>query len=370
MSGASHDERFMELALAEARKGAGRTSPNPLVGAVIVCDDQVVARGYHHRAGSAHAEINALAEAGPAAVGATLYVTLEPCNHTGRTPPCSEAIITSGIRRVVFGLRDPNPLAGGGVERLRQAGLDVHGPVLESRCRELNFPFLKHVATGLPWVIMKAGMSLDGRISYRQGSGGAITGPAAHERVHQIRDVADALLVGRGTVAADNPSLTTRLPGGAGGRDPLRVILDTRLRLSPEARLLHQESSAPTWVFCGEAAPAERAAALSAQGAVVHRVATSANGLDLGAVFRKLGSAGIQSVLVEGGAAVHGAMLREGLVDQAMLFLAPFFIGEAGTPLIRGALSPSPEAVLPALRDVRVEQVGDDLLVTGLIRRP
>ena len=229
----SDDIKYMQLAVGLAKKGQGRTSPNPCVGAVIVRNGVVVGQGYHRRAGTPHAEINAIADAGESCAGATIYVTLEPCNHTGRTPPCSRAVLAAGLKRVIIGMADPNPVASGGAYFLRAEGLEVELGVLEDECRGLNYPFLKHSTTRLPWVVMKAGMSLDGMISRRRGYGGAITGPESKQRVHELRNRLDAILIGISTALIDDPSLTTRLPDG--GRDPLRVILDRRLQLSPES---------------------------------------------------------------------------------------------------------------------------------------
>ncbi|MFP7755465.1 bifunctional diaminohydroxyphosphoribosylaminopyrimidine deaminase/5-amino-6-(5-phosphoribosylamino)uracil reductase RibD [Thermodesulfobacteriota bacterium B35] len=365
------DTEYMRLALAEAAKGLGRTSPNPCVGAVIVRDNVVVGRGYHRRAGTPHAEVNAIADAGSSACrGATIYVTLEPCNHSGRTPPCTRAILAAGIRRVVVGMKDPNPsVAGGGMEFLAAQGIEVTGGVLAEECRRLNFPFLKHVTSGLPWVVMKAGMSLDGRISYRQGAGGVITGAASHRLVHRLRDRFDAILIGVGTALVDDPSLTTRIAERV-GRDPLRVVLDSRLRLPVDARMLQQSSDAATWIFCGPLASSTREAELTDAGAMVHRVGVNEQGrVDLEQVLVKLGRAGLTSVLVEGGAAVHGSFLRRDLVDEVCLFLAPFFIGDEGMPVISGFGIDSAGAAA-RLHDVQIERPGDDILVRGILHCP
>ncbi len=353
------DLYFMRLALELARKGLGRTAPNPCVGAVIVRDGQIVGSGWHRKAGTPHAEVHAINEAGIACAGATLYVTLEPCNHTGRTPPCSRAVLAAGIARVVIGMADHNPVAAGGAEFLRSQGVAVDMGILEEECRQLNRPFIKYSSTGLPWVVMKAGMSLDGRISRVRGQGGPITGPESQRRTHELRDQLDAILIGIGTALIDNPSLTCRIENG---RDPLRVILDSQLRLPPEANMLRQQSSAPTWIFCRRDAPVERQQVLEKAGAVIHRIDTDELGqLDLKQVLRCLGKSGITSVLVEGGAAVHGAFLRAGLADEACLFIAPCFIGDSGTPLITGAA----DALLTGMT---AEKLGQDMLLRGLLR--
>ncbi|PIE60402.1 MAG: riboflavin biosynthesis protein RibD [Desulfobulbus propionicus] len=223
----SKDEQYMQLAIEQAKKGRGRTSPNPAVGAVIVKDGVVIGKGYHKKAGTPHAEIHAIADAKESVEGATIYVTLEPCSHTGRTPPCTEAIIRNAFGRVVVGMEDPNPLVSGrGLEQLRAQGIHVRSRVLEHECRALNFPFLKHITTGLPWVIMKAGVSLDGRLAYERGKGGKVTGREVQQVVHGLRDQVDAILIGVETALIDDPSLTTRLENDD-GQDPLRIVLDS-----------------------------------------------------------------------------------------------------------------------------------------------
>lgn len=364
----AHDLHCMALALAEAEKGKGRTSPNPAVGAVIVREGVVVGRGYHRKAGTPHAEVNAIADAGIASRGATLYVTLEPCNHTGRTPPCTEAILAAGIARVVIGMADPNPeVAGGGAAFLTEQGIEVCSGVLEEQCRRLNRPFIKRVTTGRPWVIMKAGLSLDGRISLRPGEGVPLTGPATAERVHCLRNEVDGILIGIGTALSDNPSLTTRLKGVADTRDPLRIILDSRLRLPAESQMLHQGSAAETWIFCAISASEEREEHLTRCGAKIIRVATGKDGhLDLDEVLGVLAQGGVTSLLVEGGGAIHGAFWRHQLVDEVVLYYAPFFIGDGGMPLMSG-FSLGNRANAVSLTEIAVRQLGQDILVNGLV---
>lgn len=359
----------MRLALQEAVKGRGRTSPNPCVGAVIVKDETIIGMGYHRKAGTPHAEVNAIADAGKEAAGATLYVTLEPCNHTGRTPPCTRAILDAKLTRVVIGMPDPNPsVTGGGADYLRARGIEVESGVLEKECRAINFPFIKHSTSGIPWVVMKAGMSLDGRISYAHGQGGRITGKQSHHFTHSLRNSVDAILVGVETAIIDDPSLTTRLPEVETGRDPLRIILDTSLRLSPDARMLQQESEAGTWIYCSPDASPARKDKLAEAGAVVHSVGLNEQGtLDLQSVLLHLGEKQITSLLVEGGARIHGAMLREQLADEVYLFAAPFFIGDHGTPLLSGFSLPSATGQ-SRLQDVETSMLGEDLLIHGFLR--
>ncbi|MCX5863563.1 MAG: bifunctional diaminohydroxyphosphoribosylaminopyrimidine deaminase/5-amino-6-(5-phosphoribosylamino)uracil reductase RibD [Deltaproteobacteria bacterium] len=363
------DRAWMQLAIREARKGLGRTSPNPCVGAVVVKNNRLIATGYHHKAGTPHAEVHALRAAGAKARGATIYVTLEPCNHTGRTPPCTQAILASGIQRVVVGMLDPNPLvAGGGCKILAAQGLEVMQGVLVEECRSLNRPFSKHVTTGLPWVIMKAGMSLDGRLALASGQCAWITNEQSRRQVHRLRDRVDAILIGSGTALCDDPALTTRLPGRR-GRDPLRVILDTALRLPPTSRMLQQTSSASTWIFCGPDADVKRAEALVAAGAVIKQVKLDDAGqLDLAAVLCELGRAQLTSILVEGGSRVHGAFLLANLVDEVNIFVAPIFLGSDGVPLLN-TLGLQKVADAPRVSTTRVRRFGNDVLIEGLIEK-
>ncbi len=357
----------MEVALAEARKGLGRTSPNPCVGAVIVNNGRIVGRGYHKKAGTPHAEIHALADAGTDAHGATMYVTLEPCNHTGRTPPCSRAVCEAGIRRVVVGLMDPNPLASGGAGYLQKQGVEVVTGVCEKACRSLNYPFIKHVTTGLPWVVMKAALSLDGKITYQTGRGGAISGTKSKEFVHRLRNNIDAILIGIDTAVIDDPSLTTRLPGQE-SRDPLRIIIDSSLRTDPGSKVLTQQSSAETWIFYStDIVTDSQKIALKRSGAQLHKVPATTDGqVDIKEVLHILGEKNILSLLVEGGASIFGSFLRNNLVDEVFLLLAPFFIGEQGQPLLTGYSAVAPDLVT-RLREVTTSRQGDDTLIHGLL---
>lgn len=358
----------MGMAIAEAKKGLGRTSPNPIVGAVIVKDNKVVGRGYHHKAGEPHAEVNAIADAREKARGGIIYVTLEPCNHSGRTPPCTKAIVAAGIKKVVIGSMDPNPsVVGGGVDFLQSQNISVKIGVLKEQCEELIRPFVKLVTTGFPWIIMKAGMSLDGKISYQSGHGGKITGEESRQHTHLLRDRIDAILVGIETALVDNPSLTARLPG-IKTRDPLRVILDTNLRLPSDSKLLQQKSSARTIIFCGAGASESAMNDLLKNGALVHRIDQEKDGrLNLKQVLKQLGQLNIMTVLVEGGAGIHGSFLEQNLVDEIYLYIAPFFIGHGGSPLITGYYRQiRSEAV--DLIGLKVKQLGDDILINGLIR--
>jgi len=369
MTESGSDAFWMRLAIREAKKGQGRTSPNPCVGAVVVKDGRLVAKGWHRRAGTPHAEVHALRAAGGKARGATLFVTLEPCNHTGRTPPCTRAILAAGIRRVVVGMSDPNPrVAGGGAGMLAEHGLTVASGVMAAECEALNRPFIKQITTGLPWVILKAGMSLDGRLATSPGQCTRITGDESRREVHRLRERVDAILIGSGTARCDDPALTVRLSGRR-GRDPLRVLLDTGLNLPATARMLTQASEADTWIFCGPRADKGKAANLAAAGAIIKPVPFGPDGcLDLVAVLQELGQAGVNSLLIEGGGQVHGSFLRAGMVDEVKLFVAPLFLGGEGVALL-DKLELAGIDGAPVLAEMRTRRLGRDLLIEGLVMK-
>ncbi len=359
-----NDKHYMQLALIEARKGGGRTSPNPCVGAVIVKDGRIISKGYHKRAGTPHAEVNAINKAAESLVGSTIYVTLEPCNHTGKTPPCTQSIVENGISRVVVGMTDPNPLVdGSGIAFLRENKIEVVAGVLRDECEEIIRPFIKYITQGLPWMTMKGGISLDGKINYLKGQSGWITGKQSLNEVHKIRNRVDAILIGSETVRIDNPSLTTRIQGFK-GKDPLRVVIDTRLSLALSSSIFHIESEASTWVFCSVDAPEEKMAALVEQGVVVKIVGSSPGGVDLKQVMVALGKADVCSVLVEGGARLHGSLLKEKLYDSACLFFAPLFAGDDGVSLVTGYHAHGRSSAI-RLSDVSYKRLGDDMMVAG-----
>jgi len=363
------DRHFMNMALALAARGEGWTSPNPMVGAVVVKNGRVIGSGYHEAVGRAHAEVNALADAGPRACGADLYVTLEPCNHTGRTAPCTHRILEAGIRRVVAAMKDPNPaVAGGGAEFLRQRGIEVVLGVCEQQARRLNEAFIKYVRTGRPFVIAKCAATLDGRIATRTGDSRWVTGAAARQFVHRLRHAVDAILVGVRTVRADDPSLTTRLPDGR-GRDAARVVLDTRLSIPPEARILHQRSEAPTIVVTASGAAAARKAAVEKTGARVIEVPLKANRIDLQVLMERLGALEMTSLLIEGGSRVLASALAASVVDKILFFYAPKILGgDDGVPICSG---PGPErmSACTSVTDVSVQRFGDDVLIEGYIAK-
>lgn len=358
----------MRLAIDEAQRGLGRTSPNPAVGAVVVNTGRVVGVGYHKKAGTPHAEVHALADAGENARGGTIYVTLEPCNHTGRTPPCTQAILKAGIVKVVIGAMDPNPrVVGGGAAYLRAQGVEVVSGILEAECRDLIRFFVKHNGSGMPWVIMKAGLSLDGKITLQRGEGTAITGTQSRCAVHRLRDRVDAILIGVGTALIDDPSLTTRLSDKPDARDPLRIVLDSQLRLPANAKMLRQSSAASTWIVCGADAPSGRERELVQAGAVVHRLPAASKGRpDLSKLLAFLGEQQIASVLVEGGAAVHGAFWGQQLVDELQLYYAPILAGDQGLSLVSG-YSLQDRLSSPALTNISLELLGDDFLFRAMV---
>ena len=355
----------MSLALTEARKGWGTTSPNPMVGAVIAKEGQVVSKGYHHRAGEPHAEVMAIAAAQGRTAGSTIYVTLEPCNHQGRTPPCTEAILKAGITRVVIGARDPNPtVAGDGASYLASKGLTVTTGVLEERCLELIEFFLKYITSSLPFVVLKSAATMDGKLATVSGHSRWITSEKARQLVHHWRNGVDAILVGRGTVQADDPSLNTRLPGRNPGRDPVRVILDTALRAPLTAKVFSPDTGGPTIVVCGPNPPARRAAALEKKGVTVWTLPWSNGRVHLDQVVKQLGSAGHTSLLIEGGAAVnYSALVEDRIVDKVLFFYAPKIVGGTLAPTLVGGpgLQTMDEAL--ALDIVRTRRLGPDILV-------
>ena len=340
------DHRFMALALTLGRRGLGRTWPNPAVGAVVVKDGMIVGRGWTQPGGRPHAEPEALARAGAEARGATLYVTLEPCSHVGKTPPCVDAIIAAGISRVVSAIEDPNPqVAGQGHARLRSAGITVDvgiGAVEAARDHAGHF---RRVRDGRPHVILKLAVSSDDKIGAAGGKPVAITGEAARARVHLLRAQCDAVLIGIGTALADNPRLDCRLPGMA-ARSPVRVVLDRFLRLPGESHLVRSAREVPLWVVTSDRAEASAAARLEAAGVQVMRAAAGDAGLDLPGILSMLAAKGITRVLVEGGAKVAASFLAAGLVDEAWLFRAPQPIGADGVPALGalplGAITQSP----------------------------
>ncbi len=354
---ATLDRRMMDRALTAARRG--RPSPNPHVGAVVAKGDRVISTGHHERAGLAHAEVDAIRKAGDEARGATLYVTFEPCNHHGRTPPCTDAILAAGVARVVIGCRDPVPHVPGAIAKLIEAGLEVEVGVREDEAKRLIACFAKHFTTGLPEVTLKAAVTLDGRMATERGDSKWITGEKARTEAHRLRAYADAVLVGVGTVIADDPELTVR---HVKGTDPLRVVLDTHLRTPKDAKL----ARAGTLILHGPRVSSSARAALERTGVELAQVALDCNGrIDLAQALRLLGGRDVVRLLVEGGPQVHGALLDAGLVDRAAIFVAPRIVGDPrALPLAIGGRVAS---IAQAARLVapRIRVLEDDVLFEG-----
>lgn len=355
------DQEYMQLALQIASAVEGRTWPNPMVGAVVVNEGRIVGMGAHLKAGDPHAEVHALKMAGDMAKGGTLYVTLEPCSHFGRTPPCADRVIEAGISQVVIAMLDPNPLvAGSGVKRIRQAGINVKVGLLETEARKMNEVWLTNMLQHRPFVWMKAAMTLDGKIAASGGDSKWITGEEARHSVHKIRNQANAILIGIGSVLADNPHLTTRLPEG--GRNPLRVILDSQLRIPETVHVLSTE--APTLIFCGEQADSEKIGRLRAKGADVVQFTLDDGRIPLKRLLAELQERGVALLMVEGGGEVHGSFLQAGLVDKITIYVAPKLIGGTGpTPVMGSGFLKMDDAV--ELSNLIVEQIGNDLSITG-----
>ena len=364
----TEDERYMRLALSLARKGLGTTSPNPMVGAVVVKGKTIVGRGYHHRAGQPHAEILALRQAGTRARGATLYLNLEPCDHFGRTPPCTRAILEAGIRRVVAGMKDPNPLvSGGGIRRLRRAGVRVDVGVLEKECRELNAPFCNYITRKRPFVTLKAAASLDGKVATRSGDSRWISSETSRNYVHRLRQAMDAVMVGIGTVLKDDPLLTVRLPGGEKPRQPLRVIVDSRLRIPLHSQLVRTAGQYPTLVATTQAAPLSRMRRLAAANVEVAMIAKDARGhVSLRGLMKELARRGVVSLLLEGGSTLNASALKEGVVDRLLFFLAPKIIGGQRAPGVIGGDGTLRIKNAEPVEILKVERIGPDILIEGV----
>jgi diaminohydroxyphosphoribosylaminopyrimidine deaminase/5-amino-6-(5-phosphoribosylamino)uracil reductase len=362
------DFNAMRAALALARRGLGAVWPNPAVGCVIVNDGRVVGRGWTQPGGRPHGETEALRRAGERARGAVAYVSLEPCCHWGRTPPCVDALVTAGVQRVVIALEDPDPrVAGEGVRQLRAGGLDVEVGLCAEQAAEVNAGFLSRLRLGRPLVTLKFATSLDGRIATASGESQWITGPPARERAHALRASHDAIMVGTGTVIADDPQLTCRLPG-LDHCSPVRVVIDRHLRISPAARLIADARRIPTWILTLRSADAGRRAAFLANGVILIDVDPDHEGqVDLAAALGALGDRGITRLLVEAGARLAAAFLRACLADRLIWVHAPLAIGGEGIPAIAG-LDLAALADAPALERLSTETIGEDVLTTFRVR--
>lgn len=369
---------WMERALELARRGRGLVEPNPMVGAVLVRGGRVVGEGWHRRFGGPHAEVEALAQAGAQARGGTLYVTLEPCCHQGKTPPCTRALIEAGVARVVVACRDPfPPVSSGGIPELTAAGIEVEVGLLRREAQELNAAYFKLRTTGRPLVIAKWAMSLDGKVATRTGHSRWVSSEAARERVHRLRGLVDAVLVGVGTALADDPLLTCRVPQGAAGDGPdaaapprkaARIVLDSQARLPTDSRLARTAAEAPVVVAAAEGAPAERVARLRERGVEVLLLPRTEAGVSLEALLDELGSRRMSNLLVEGGPTVLAEFFRRELVDEVVVYVAPKVVGGREAP---GAVAGEGAAEMTqavGLEVRSVERVGDDVEVRATVR--
>jgi len=355
------DETFMKKTLKLALKGAGKVSPNPMVGALIVKDGKVISQGYHSFYGGPHAEVVALSNAGEEAKGATLYVNLEPCVHFGKTPPCVPRIIDAGIKRVVVATLDPNPLVSGrGIKTLKDAGLEVSVGVLESEAKRLNEAFFKWITKKIPFVILKVASTIDGKIADTSGESKWITSFASRKLVHRLRAFYDAVLVGIGTILKDDPELTVRF---VKGRNPVRVILDAYLRTPLDAKVLSAEGR--KIIFHSSQVSKDKVKALKALKVELFEVSSKDGLLDLDEVLKKLGEMGIASLIVEGGRKVLSSFLDMGLVDKILYFVAPKVLGKGIGPFDEMSVSSLSDSL--TLKDVRVRRVGVDILIEGYV---
>ena len=356
-----HDESHMRRALELARRARGRTSPNPMVGCVAVRDGAVIGEAYHEAAGQAHAEVEAVEAAGGDVRDATLYLTLEPCVHTGRTPPCADFLVERQPKRVVVAMEDPNPrVCGQGIRRLREAGIPVEVGLLEAEAGQLNEIFIKYITTGLPFVVAKCGMTLDGKIATWSGDSKWVTGEASRALVHRLRDELDAILVGSRTVMADDPSLTTRLPEG-GGRDPIRVLVDAEEYLDERHHVFQLESNAPTWVVLPEGQ------SFNAAAETIH-APVGPEGVDMIHVMRELARREVTSVLVEGGGATLASVVEAGLVDKVMFFIAPKIAGgRDAVTAVEGKGAEFMRDAIP-LERMSAHPMGHDILIEAYVK--
>ena len=363
------DEGFMKHVLRLAKKGLGSTSPNPLVGALVVKDGQIVGSGYHKKAGTPHAEIEALSKAGERAKGATLYVNLEPCNHYGRTPPCTKAILKSSVRKVVVGIVDSNPhVTGGGCQFLRSHGVEVKRGVLAEECTRLNEVYIKYTTKDKPFVFVKGALTLDGWIATQTGNSKWITGEKSRKFVHSLRKRVDAILVGVETVIVDNPLLTPYLTRRSAS-DPFRVIVDTNLRIPLNSRVLDSPKSALTIIAVGSNVSRTKTKKVEGLGARIINCQIRDRRIDLTDLLDELAKMSISSVLVEGGATIFGSMIRQGLVDKFYIFLAPKILGgDNGVPFARGPGCDIIKNCLP-LNILMVRRFDDDIMIEAYPKR-
>jgi diaminohydroxyphosphoribosylaminopyrimidine deaminase/5-amino-6-(5-phosphoribosylamino)uracil reductase len=358
------DEYWMEKALRLAEKGRGRTSPNPMVGAVLVKDGKIIGKGFHAKAGEAHAEIVAIQKTGKEAKGAILYLNLEPCAHYGKTPPCAPQVIEAGIKGVVIGMEDPNPLVKGrGIEILKRAGLNVQVGILEKECRRLNEAYCKYISRKEPFVILKVAATLDGKIATQNGESKWISGEASRHFVHKLRDQVDGVLIGIGTVLRDDPLLTARIRGG---RDPYRIVLDSRLRIPEEAKVI---GASPSRVIIAttKLAPKDKIVRLEKLGVQILILNAKEGRVHLKSCLSKLGEMGMSSLLLEGGSQVNGSFLDEGLIDKFLFFLSPKWVGDQEALGIFSGKGVANLQEAVGLKEIKTRRMGEDILLEGYL---
>lgn len=354
----------MRIAVTLAKKGIGSASPNPMVGAVVVKSNKIIGKGYHKKYGEAHAEVNALKDAGSKAKGATLYLNLEPCCHFGKTPPCTDAVIKAGIKKVVAGMTDPNPkVSGKGFEILRKAGIEVKSGILEEESKRLNEGFIKRITTGRPFVILKIAASLDGKTATKARESKWITSEASRCYVHKMRADVDAIMTGSGTVLTDDPLLTPRV--GRIKKAPLRVVVDSSLKVPASSKVVGSN----TLFVTTERASAKTAEFLKSRGAEVEVFRSKNAKVDLTLMMDSLGRRGINIAMVEGGAELSASLLEEGLVDKVLFFYAPKIIGGVGAPGMIGGEGIDRLSDAMALKDIRIKRFGEDTMIEGYVHR-
>lgn len=354
-------EYFMDIAIELAKKSIGRTSPNPVVGAVVVKNSKIAGKGYHKKAGFPHAEINALHDAGRLAKGADLYVTLEPCNHFGRTPPCTQAIIDSKIKRVFIGMKDPNPLVRGkGIEKLKKNNIKVKTGILENECRKINEPYIKYITTGLPFVTLKLASSLDGKIATLTGESKWITSEKSREYVHKLRSEVDAVMVGIGTVLKDNPCLTVRLKNRE-SKNPVRIVVDSKLKISLTANVFNAKK-ARLIIAATKFAGRKKIKEAEKRDAEVIVVDSKNGQVDLKKLMKELGKRGITNILIEGGSRLSASAIKDGIVDKVLIFYAPIFLGSDAISMINSlGIKRLKDAV--HIKDVKIGRIENDMLL-------
>ncbi len=359
--------KYMDRALSLARQGIGYTRPNPLVGAVIVKEGRIIGEGYHEVYGGPHGEINAFKNASEDVAGATMYVTLEPCSHYGKTPPCANAIVEKGIKKVVIAMADPNPLvAGRGIELLKANGIEVITGILEDEAKKVNEIFLKYITTGLPFCLLKTAMTLDGKIATHTGDSKWITNGKSRSYVHQLRHQYGGIMVGIGTILADDPMLTTRLDTGK-GKDPIRIIVDSHGKIPLASRVLHVSSQSRTVIATTDQIPEKKRIALEELGAEVILLPPIQGQVNLSALMKALGERKIDSVLLEGGSALNFGALEAGIIDKVMTFISPKILGgtAAKTPVGGQGKSLASDAI--QLKNISMNRFDEDILIEGYV---